>query len=176
MKDQYINFKMKKQANYTLLLCLLTIFLGCKKQPANPCDGISNQSPPLQVGMMLYDKAKGENLVLSKPVETTDIKVTELQTGKSIHNWRLIKAANSPLNGMLEIAAFHEKAGQYLYKVEIKEIGTVTIGYTISQEKTDNPCRTYSYPMSALKSIDHDFEPFVHQDKPIRNVIKVYVL
>lgn len=167
---------MKNLRNYTLLLALLMVFLGCKKQVHNPCDGLLNQGPPLQVGMMLYHKAKGENLALTKPIEAADINVTDLQTGKPTPNWRLNKAVNSPLNGMIEIAAFHEKAGQYLYKVDIKEIGTVTIGYTISQEKTDNPCRTYSYPMTGLKSTDHNFEPFIHQDKPVRNVIKVYVL
>ena len=113
--------------------------------------------------------------MLIKPIEHSDIKVIELKTGNRFNNWRLVKAANSPLNGMLGIAVFHEKAGQYFYKVEIKDMGTVAIDYMISQEKTDNPCRVYSYPMTGFQSTDHDFEHVVYQYKQIPNFIKVYL-
>ena len=165
---------MTKLTAYISLIFLLVTLLACNKQSTNPCNGILNESPPKKVGLLLYHKITGDNLVLSKPIEETDIKVIALPSGNTVNNWRLLKAANSPFNGMLEMAVFHESAGQHAYKIEIKGMATFAIAYAISQEKTDDPCKTYAYPMSELKSTDHDFEPLVLQDKPIPNFIKVY--
>lgn len=165
---------MIKLTTYTSLIFLFITLLACRKHTNNPCDGILNESPPKKIGILLYHKATGDNLVLSNPIEETDIKVVALPSGNTINNWRLLKSANSPFNGMLEMAVFHEKAEQHSYKIEIKGMGTFAIAYSISQEKTDDPCKTYTYPMSGLKSTDHDFEQLVLQDKPIPNIIKVY--
>lgn len=167
---------MKSLTNYTLLIAFLITLLSCKKQPIDPCSGMLSQGPPLRIGMLLYDKVKGENLVLSKTLAETDIKVTAQPSGKTVTNWRLFKAQNSPLNGMFELIVFHEKKGQYHYNVEIKGLGSVVIAYTITQEKSDNPCRSYNYPMSGLLATDHEFEQFVYQGKTMLNVIKVFIL
>ena len=158
------------------MIALLITLLSCKKQPtSDPCSGMLSEGPPLRIGMLLYDKAKSENLVLSKAISESDIKVTAQPSGNTIDNWRLVKSQGSPMDGMLELSVFHETAGQRYYKVEVKGLGNVSIGYTITQQKSDNPCRTFSYPMSGLLSTDHDFEQLVYQDKKLPNVIKVFL-
>lgn len=83
---------MKRRTNYTLIISLLIIFSGCKKYPSDPCEGLLNESTPLNIGILLYDKTKAENLVLAKLIGDSDITITELQKGNTINNWRLVKA------------------------------------------------------------------------------------
>ncbi len=159
-----------------LLISLFITLLGCEKQTKNPCDGLMNESPPLKIGIFVFDNAKGDNLILTNALEASDIKVTEMQTGNTFNSWRIIKTPNSPLNGMLEIAVFNEKANDYSYKIELKGLGTILMGYTIKQEKTNDPCKIYNYPMNGLKSTSHNFELFKHEDKTLPNIIKIHLL
>jgi hypothetical protein len=160
---------------YTLLLSLFVALFGCKKQTKNPCDGVLNESPPKKIGLLLFDKAKDENLILVKALQPADIKVTISETNETHNSWRIVKAQGSPLDGMLEINFFNEKAGDYAYKVEVNGIGTVTIGYTIKQGNTDDPCRAYVYSLTAVKSTSHDFAPMTNNNTTIPNIIKVWL-
>lgn len=134
-----------------------------------------NESPPLVIGVMLLDKQTGNNLIQTGALNAEDIKVSIVKTGAVFNNWRIINAANSPMNGMLEFAVFHEKADEYTYKIELKNLGTFNVSYTIKQEKTNNPCKVYYYPMDGLKVSDHEFESFKYQDKTYPNVVVVKI-
>lgn len=158
----------------TLLIpFLVCLFLGCKTSPANPCDGLMNQSPPLRIGLVLFDKHTGDNLFQTNVLKEDDIKVTVLQTGNVVRNWRVINSPNSPLNGVLEFAMFHETAGEYVYKIELKKRGTINLSYIITQEKTNDPCKMYSYPINNIKVLNHDFEQFKYEGKTSPNILAV---
>lgn len=167
---------MKKLTTYVLLIAFSTLIIACSKKPVDPCGEVSIDNPPLKIGILLYSKATGENLVISKPIEKNDIKILEMQSGNTINNWQLVKTANSPFNGMLEIGALNDKAGQYVYKLEIKGIVSANISYTISKEEIGIPCKTLHYPMTGLKSTDHESEQFVYQNQRLPHVIKVFIL
>lgn len=164
---------MKTLTQYTFLIAFFCLFVGCKRSTNNPCEGLMNESPPLRIGVMLIDRQTGNNLIQTNALKAEDIKVTIAQTGSTFNDWRIINTTNSPFNGMLEFTAFHEKAAEYAYKIELKNLGTVNLSYTIKQEKTNDPCKMYYYPMEGLKVSGHDFEPFKYEDKTYPNVVVV---
>lgn len=159
---------------YTFFSCFF-LFLSCKRSVNNPCEGLLNESPPLRIGVILIDKQTGKNLLETSQFNTGDIKVTVAGTENVFSNWRIIKNANTPLNGLLEFSVFHEKAGVYAYKIELKDLATVNLSYTIRQEQTGDPCKQYYYPMENLKVLNYDFVPFKYEDKTLPNFVVVTI-
>jgi len=87
--------------------------------------------------------------------DVKDIKVTIGETEKPSKDWRVISGpVDSPLNGFLEFSFFNKTPGDHTFKIETKGFETVTLSYTILQEKTNNPCRPYSYSM--LRSVKYE--------------------
>lgn len=166
---------MNKLTKCILLITLCIFQMACTQKPADPCLGVSIENPPLKIGILLYNKSSGENLALGKPVEKDEIKIIEMQSGNTVNNWQLVNTANSPFNGMLEFAALNDKAGTYVYKLEIKGIGLTTISYTITKQGIGMPCNIFHYPISRLKSTDHESEQFVYQNQRLPHVIKVFL-
>ena len=157
---------------FTFMLCLTA---GCKKSNKNidPCEGLLNESPPMRIGILVESKQSGENLILANGLTGADIKVSNLQTAVPQGNWRIIDSDMSPMNGMLELSVFHEKAGVYSYKVDLKNLPSITFSYTIKQEPTDNPCKKFSYPMENLQAVGNEFIPFKAAENTYPNIIKI---
>ena len=158
-----------------LLLVLFSVLLGCKKNGENsdPCDGILNERPALRVMIVLADKQTGDNLILKKGITTTDLKIMLEGTATPLTNWRIVNIPGSPLIGMLELAVFHEKAGEYQYKIETKGLSDVEFSYTIKQVKSDSPCKLYYYPLEGLKATNQDYTKLEIGDKTYPYGIKV---
>lgn len=164
---------MKKLLRSPFLFAFFCLFLACKTSINDPCDGLMNESPPQKIGVLLLDKRTGNNLLQTDLINLDDIKVTLGQTGAVFKNWRVINSSNLAMNGIIELAVFHEKAGEYSYKIELKNLSTVDLSYIIKQEKTNDPCKTYSYPMSNFKVLNHDFEQFKYEGKTAPNILVV---
>jgi hypothetical protein len=161
-----------------LLLLITSLCFNCKKtgkNPEDPCNSILNENPPLKVAIVLADKQSGNNLILSTGLTAADIKLSLSGSTMPVTNWRLINTPASPLYGILELAVFHEKAGEYRYKIEAKGLKEVEFSYTIRQVKSESPCKIYAYPMEGLKAINQDFVPLTFGDKNYSNGIKVLI-
>jgi len=169
---------MKTPRFSSFLLLIIALSLGCKKpteNPENPCSGILNESPPLKVAILLADKQSGSNLILSSSLTAADIKLSLSGPIVPATNWRIINTPASPLYGMLELAVFHEKAGEYHYRIEAKGLKEVEFSYTIKQVKSGSPCKPYAYPMEGLKAVNHEFAPLKIGDNNYPNGIKVLI-
>ncbi|ETZ22333.1 hypothetical protein [Pedobacter sp. V48] len=158
-----------------LLLVLFSVLPGCKKNGENSdrCDGILNENPPLKVMIVLADKQTGDNLILKEGLTATDLKITLEGTATPLTNLRIVNIPGSPLIGMLELAVFHAKAGEYRYKIETKGLSDVEFSYTIKQVKSDSPCKLYYYPLEGLKATNQDYTKLEIGDKIYSNGMKV---
>lgn len=164
---------MKMHLKFTFLIVLFCLFLGCKTSTSNPCDGLMNESPPLRIGLILVDQETGTNFLQKNGLKGEDVKVTNASTGVIASNWRINNIPNSPMDGMLELVMFHEKVGSYGYKIELKDLSIINVSYAITQEKTDDPCKIYRYPISSLKVLNHDFDFFKHENRITPNILVV---
>lgn len=160
----------------TLFVALICVCSGCKKSSIdNPCNGVMNQSPPLRVGVLFNDKQTGINFIIANGLGANDIKISEAQTEKVINNWRIVASPNTPTNGMIELAAFHETAGVHTFNIEVKGLGVIPLSYTIKQMKSDNVCKMYYYPLEGLKTPSHNFKPLEYDGKIFPQIIVVAV-
>jgi len=158
-----------------LLLFLFSALPGCKKNGLNsdPCDGILNESPPSKVVVVLTDKQTGDNLILKNGLTAADLKITLAGKAMPLTNWRVVNSPGSPLNGMVELAVFHEKAGEFRYNIQAKGIADIEFAYTVKQVKSDSPCKLYYYPLEGLKATNHDYVKLEIEDEIYPNGIKV---
>jgi len=169
---------MKTLNFFSFLLIIFTLTMSCKKpwkNPEDPCNGIMNESPPSKVGIVLADKSSGNNLILSGGLTAADLKLTLSGSTTPLTNWKIINTPGSPLNGILELAVFHEKAGEYRYKIEAKGLQSVEFSYTIKQVESDNPCKIFAYPIEGLKAINWNFVPLEIGNKIHPTGIKILI-
>jgi hypothetical protein len=158
-----------------LLLVLFSALPGCKKNGVNldPCAGILNESPPSKVVIAVTDKQTGDNLILKNGLTAADLKITLAGIATPLTNWRVLNSPGSPMNGMLELVVFHEKAGEFRYKIEAKGLADVEFSYAVKQVKSDSPCKLYYYPLEGLKATNQDYVKLEIGDKIYPNGIKV---
>jgi hypothetical protein len=122
----------------TLLLLLLvatSLCPACKKtKQANPCDGLLAETAPAQVGLIFLDKETGENILLSKNIDSSKIIITpeeRLFIGRS---------ANTDLYGALIFHIADNQKGAFKYTINIPDVGTATLTYTNVEKQTGNVC------------------------------------
>lgn len=169
--EQYMNLR----SVFPLLFAFAIMTGGCQKKDSsgNPCDGLMNETPPTKIMVKFVDKGTGQNLILSKNLQASDINVVNTNTGKPFVNWGVVssEASTSPLNGTLQISVFHETAGQYPYQIKVGNLGMATLAYTVSKTVTNNPCKPEAYPISEIKITDHPFTLFTHEGKSYPNIL-----
>ncbi len=140
---------------FSAFLILFAALTSCQKTETNPCEGLLNESPPTEIILKFIDKQSKETIVIDAAV----IKVTEKQSGNSYTNWNVYNRPGSPvLNGALSIPVFSESDGEYQFEIQPGNFGAVILSYKIIREKTDNPCRPYSYPMKDIQITNQPFE------------------
>ena len=166
---------MNLRSLFPLLFTFAIIAGGCQEKDSsgNPCEGLMNEAPPAKITVKFVDKATGQNLILSKKLQASDITVVNTNTGKPFVNWGVSSSetSTSPLNGTLQFSVFHETAGQYPYQIKVGDLGTATLAYTVSKTATNDPCKPEAYPISEIKITDHPFTPFTHEGKSYPNIL-----
>lgn len=166
---------MNLRSLFPFLLIFVMMTGGCQKKDSsgNPCDGLMNEAPPTNIMVRFVDKQTGQNLILSKKLQASDITVINTTTGKPFINWAVVnnEASVSPLNGTLQFSIFNETAGQYPYQIKLGNLAIVTLAYTVSKIATDNPCKPAAYPISGIRITDHAFTQFIYEGKTYPNVL-----
>lgn len=166
---------MNLRSLFLLLFTFVIMAGGCQKKDSsgNPCEGLMNETPPTNIRIKFVDKGTGQNLILSKNLQASDITVTNISTAKPFVNWRVSRSetSTSPLNGTLQFSVFHETAGQYPYQIKLGDLGMATLAYTVSKTATDDPCKPTAYPISEIKITDHPFTPFTHEGKSYPDIL-----
>jgi hypothetical protein len=145
---------------YLPLIFLFTTSLGsgCKKssQP-NPCDGLLNEGMPAQVGLIFLDAQTGENILLSKNIDTSAITITPAPIDAQLKRGVIVKQPGSPMYGSLMFLIADTKEGMFKYKIDIANVGSTTLSYTNKKEKTNDHCNPYYISISDPKIEDHMF-------------------
>lgn len=174
LKDNYYLF-MNLRSVLSLILLISVFAAGCRKEQAtqNPCEGLLNESPPTVIILKFVEKATGQNLILSKNLQNSDLSITNSTTKQTFANWSISNnpTSTAPLNGTLQLSIFNENPGEYQYKVKIKDLAAITLAYKVTKTATDNPCKPYSYPVGEIKITDQAFAQFVHEGKTYPNIL-----
>jgi hypothetical protein len=117
----------------TILLLFLLAIIGlspaCKKNEANPCDGLAWMIAPTAVGMIYLDKETGENILKTKKISTKDITITP-EVGFRVDS----------TSGTLAVFIEQGKAGAYKYAINIPGVGTTTLAYINEEVVTGFAC------------------------------------
>ncbi len=159
MKKHTLTHSRTRKLYYLPLLLLFTAILGlsCKKsaQP-NPCEGVISEGMPTQVALIFQDAQTGENILLSKNIDTAAITITpapaDLQRGM------IVDRPGSPLHGALVFLITDTKQGEFKYKVDIANTGSATLSYTNKEEKTNNPCNPSYISVTEPTIEEHPFK------------------
>src|ERR1044072_7785632 len=102
MEKKQLTHSLTRRFYYLPLIFLFIASLGsgCKKssQP-DPCDGVLNEGMPTQVGLIFLDGQTGENILLTKSIDTAAITITpepiDLKRGV------IVKQPGAPMYGAL---------------------------------------------------------------------------
>lgn len=162
-----------------ILIAMICMISSCKKDSnseQNPCDNLLNEASPRSIGIAFTDKENGSNLVLANAFGAKEISVIIGETGKPFNNWRIVKSSdNSPLNGFMEIRFFNETPGDHSFKIQIEGKETIILSYTILKEKSEDPCRLFSYPITGLKILNYNWDLYKHNGTivPLVLVVKI---
>lgn len=167
---------MNLRSLFTLIILTATLTMGCRKKDSsnNPCEGVLNESPPVTAILKIVDKTTGENLLTNGTIKETDVTVIYKHNNKDPKNWYIFKTdpnTTSPYHGTLRFSIFNETEGQHLYQVQLGSKGSATLSYTVTEKKTENPCKPYAYPISDFKLTDHPFTLMEIQGKEQPNFL-----
>jgi len=158
MEKKQLTHSLTRRFYYLPLIFLFIASLGsgCKKssQP-DPCDGVLNEGMPTQVGLIFLDGQTGENILLTKSIDTAAITITpepiDLKRGV------IVKQPGAPMYGALAFAIADTKEGVFKYKIDIANGASATLSYTNKEVKTTDKCRSYYISVTDPKIEDHPF-------------------
>lgn len=161
---------MKTYTQIALILLLCCLGVSCKKVEKNPCEGLLNEAPPKQIGLVFINKETGENMIVANSLDTAAIKITgTLSPFKMI-----INDNRSPLNGMLVFTIPETGDGNYVLSIAIADFETVELAYSISKMESNDVCKPYYYSMSDIQITNHPFAYFENEHISGRkNLLKV---
>lgn len=151
---------MKKTSFYLLLILLTAINVGpgCQKsKPSNPCEGVVNEGTPAMAGLILIDGQSGENILLSKNIDSSTITISQEGTNGPSEPGQIVKTTGSPMHGALVFHIADTKEGAFRYKISIPNIGTTTLSYTNKTEESDNPCKPHYISVTHPAIEDHSY-------------------
>ena len=158
MEKKWLTHSLTRRFYYLPLIFLFIASLGagCKKSSEpDPCDGVLNEGMPTQVVLTFLDAQTGENILLSKSIDTAAITITpepiDLKRGV------IVKQPGAPLYGALVFAVADTKEGMFKYKIDIANAGSATLSYTAREEKTTDKCKAYYISITDPKIEDHPF-------------------
>jgi hypothetical protein len=158
MKKRKLTHFLRKEFYYLPLILLLIASFGpgCKRssQP-DPCEGLLNEGQPTQVGLIFLDGQTGENILLSKNIDTAAITIT--QVPNSHLEGMIVKNSGAPMYGALVFAITDTKKGMFKYKIDIANVGSTMLSYTNEEVKTDNICKPYYISVTDPAIEDHPF-------------------
>lgn len=160
---QYFALRLILQTAF--IFCIIT---GCQKTETDPCEGLLSESPPVEIIVKFVDKQTHETLL----VDPAEIIIKEKKSGSLYKNWHVYNRTG-PLNGAISLPVFSEKPGEFQYQIKLGEAGTVLLYYQISRKESDNPCRTYSFPVHDVKIVDQPFDVFQYEGKAYPRILVV---
>lgn len=126
-----------------IFVALAYVAPGCQKSKENPCKDILSETPPTQVGLIFLDGQTGENILLSKNIESGAIKITPDSPDLSETTGTIVKNTNNAFYGSFKFHIEDLKKGDFKYSISVPDIATTTLSYANTEEKSDNACRPY---------------------------------
>ena len=158
-KRRFVYFLTKKFYYLPLILLGAVSFVpGCQKsKQSNPCEGILSEGMPTQVGLVFVDGQTGENILLSKNIDTATITITSEPADLPSERGVIVKQTGSPMYGSLVFHIADTKKGAYKYKINIPNVGSATLSYINKEEKSDNACKPYYISITEPVIEDHQF-------------------
>lgn len=171
MKKRYQTLSRSKKLYYPLLMAIVFVAgLGCKKTAeSDPCDGVLNEGMPTQVGLVFVDKQTGENILLSKKIDTSAVTITP-EPDAQLKRGVIVNQPGSPMHGALAFTIADTKEGLFKYKIDIDGLTGATLSYTNKMEKSDNKCKPYYINITEPAIEEH---PFTLSRTNFRLVFKV---
>jgi len=155
---------------FPLLFILLTTFTSCRKTETNPCEGLLSESPPSEILVKFVDKQTKETIL----ADAATIKITDKKSGNLYTHWGIYnRSGSSVLNGAISVHVFNESVAEYQFGIQLGDIGTAILSYKINRTETDNPCRSFAYPISDIKIIDQPFDIFQQDGKTYPMILVV---
>jgi hypothetical protein len=158
-KKRRFTYLLTKNFYYLSLILLGAVSFGpaCQKSKSNPCEGVLSEGVPTQVGLVFVDGQTGENLLMSKNIDTATITITPEQADLPSERGVIIKQTGSPLYGSLVFHIADTKKGAFKYKINIPGVGSATLSYINKEEKSDNECKPYYITVTDAVIEDHSF-------------------
>lgn len=131
---------------------------GCQKvKHADPCEGVLSEGMPTQVGLIFIDGQTGENILLSKNIDTATITITPEPADLTAEQGVIVKQSGSPMYGSLMFHIADIKKGAFKYKINIPTVGSATLSYTNKEVKSDNKCNPYYISVTDPVIENHQF-------------------
>lgn len=141
-----------------IFLGTLSFGPGCQKaKHADPCEDVLSEGMPTQVGLIFIDGQTGENILLSKNIDTATITITPEPADLPSERGVIVKESGSPMYGSLVFHIADTKKGAFKYKINIPDIGNTTLSYINKEEKSDNECNPYYISITEPVIEEHQF-------------------
>ncbi|GAA3920878.1 hypothetical protein GO495_00820 [Chitinophaga oryziterrae] len=160
MKKKLLTYFFTKKFYYLSLILLLaaTFGSGCQKtSQSNPCEGLLNEGMPTQVGLIFVDGQTGENILLSKNIDTATITITPAPTDFYLKRGVIVKDTSSLMHGALMFPISDTEKGMFKYKIDNPNVGSATLSYTNLEEKRNDNCNSYYISVTDPVIEDHQF-------------------
>lgn len=160
MKNSRLAYSLTKKFYYLPLILLGAISFGpgCQKsKQSNPCEGVVSEGMPTQVGLIFLDGQTGENILLSKNIDTATITITPEPADLPSERGVIVKESGSPLYGSLVFHIADTKKGAFKYKINVPTVGSATLSYINKEEKSDNACNPYYISVTDPVIEEHPF-------------------
>lgn len=158
MKKVWLLCCFTKKIYHLPLIFLLAAGLGagCKKSSEkNPCDGVLNEGMPTLAALVLLDKETGENILLSKNIDTAAVTITPAPL--DLKRGVIVNEPGAPMYGALVIPVSDAKEGTFKYKIDIANVGSITLSHINRKEKSNSICNPYYISITEPEIEDHPF-------------------
>lgn len=136
-----------------IICCMLLLAtIACKNdKQSKMCEDLLTGLPPAEVGLKIIDSNTGENILLSKKVDPATISI--IQESTNLTETALLPTDTAaPFYGILRFHLAENKKGAYRYTVNIPDVDTLTVSYTVEERYSDvpGPCQ----PILFTRAID----------------------
>ncbi|KAA2242753.1 hypothetical protein F0L74_09505 [Chitinophaga agrisoli] len=160
MKTKRLPYSLTRKFYYLPLMLLGAISFGtaCKKsKPSNPCEGVFSEGMPTQAGLVLIDGQTGDTILLTKDIDTSTITITPEPADVPSERGIIVKQPGAPWHGSLMFHITDTKKGAFKYKIDIPNVGSVTLSYTNKEVASGNACNPYYINVTDPVIEDHPF-------------------
>ncbi|MGF6926016.1 hypothetical protein QFZ48_001516 [Chitinophaga sp. W2I13] len=155
---QLTYFLTKKFYLPLLFLGAVSFGPGCQKaKHADPCEDVLSEGMPTQVGLIFIDGQTGENILLSKNIDTATITITPEPADLPSERGVIEKRPGAPMYGSLIFHIADTKKGAFKYKINIPTVGSATLSYINKEIKSDSKCKPFYISVTDPVIEDHQF-------------------